>query len=570
MNAEETQLRPECLTLLDDKPETERCAQAQKEIEALDWHDNNGDDMIVAEAVSILKRHGLTLGHKIAVGKGRKKNSSSFFSHIVRLADCKDRSEQEEIALLVQQEADAQGVATACGKNTAPELKTFVPTYYNMHHKDFLYYSGGIYKPVGRDMLGMQLQGNGFSPERYGELSEVDKFINDVVENHAVDIAGPFAGYQPGCYDTGGLTILATRGFDLIQPVPYKGNEEEWSKVGCNHIYAILDGMFGLEQAQRFIAWLVEAYDDLVRGRRNGGLCLVILGDPDACKTLVAKRMIEPILGGRVGDAAMYLGHGTSFNDTLIGSEFWLIDEGNPFEEVEARMAFSNMVKAAVSQENVFAHGKGKAGITIPLFRRMAVLCNMDALDRSPDISGSMADKILLLKASKFAMPEGCLRLPPSRFGQEYDDFNAQLAKELPYFLGYALEDENLKPYLKGRFGVEAWQNPQLADEMSKSTPIMTQAVVIFRSVFKGTPKAGQVSEELTPENVFELCAKGEFRSEFRSAATVGKALSQIKRHGFWGEGVVGRILHGSRKYTFTVTKKIEPYLATLKKSSLE
>ncbi len=445
-------------------------------------------------------------------------------------------------------------VSLEAGQATAGHLRQCPEVYYNTFVKDFWVITpADVYIPVGVELLRTKLNEHGFSPLKGDDRSnsEIDRTILRIVENHHVASAGQFSGYSTGLHHVQNNTILATNSYRKIESIHPKDS----AYTGCPHLWAALEGMLG-DQVWRFLAWLRSARTDLEKGRRSGGLCLIVVGDPDIGKSLVLKMVITPVLGGRVGNAASYMSKGSEFNDTLIGSEVWAIDDGDPFADFEARKTFSNMVKTAVAAPDIFCHGKGRPGFTLPLYRRLVVICNEDALESAPEITGSMKDKVLLLRASRFVMPEGCLPLPPRDATSGWEEFEAMITSELPSFLGWLEESKDVDKYAGGRFGAVAWSNPELTRAMDEASPIHMIATIIWRSCLESVDEGNSV--ELQAKDIYLRCTTGKLKAHamklLKNPRSVGVWLHRMLEHETFEAALTHRTKDGLSRYTITWT----------------
>lgn len=541
-------------------PTAVRKTQFKAAVESLHWCAE--DDCRVEDAIeqTVLAAIKYALPAKAILGQ-----KISVIGHIVaRAAACKHFT-FEEAQALVAQAAEKHQWEIEAGPDTACALRTLPEVYYNIQAKDYWKKIGQIYVPMGSENLTRYLVAAGFDATKAskGDNSEVDKAVMEIIDRHHVHGAGSFAGYKAGIFQHKGAEYLAKDSYTLIEPVPFKGE----GYIDPKHIFAVLDGALTTVingkltnlPATRLMAWLKSAYIDLSKGRRSGGLCLVIVGEPDGCKTVILKFIITKLLGGRQANASLYLSKGSSFNDEMIGSEVWALDDGNPFAEYEARKAFSDMTKMSVAAEGILGHAKGKAALTIPLYRRLVVLCNPDALESAPEITGSMTDKVLLLKANKFAMPEGCLPIPERNASDAWEKFEAQFSLELPSFLGWLLQDPEVEKLCGQRFGTQAWQDPELVTAMWESTPLHTAAAIILKSCLGEHDADRKV--KLRATDVFLRCASGPMKAEaakvLKTSQAAGHFLTAMLRHPDYNGAVSAVKVKGNKWYKMHWTPQL-------------
>lgn len=484
----------------------------------MDWGDDEHIcELNLKEGLEVAKNLGLAFHTVISRTKGTTCVLGGF---LVLKAIEATNGDDEEWKQKITEIAQEVGIAAS----DAASVNRFLPeVHYNAAIKDYWMKTSNVYTPYGVEMVSRKLVSLGHSPKKGddGSLSEVDEALLYIAENKKVDAAGQFAGYMPGIYHIPGRIILAAKGYKLIQPVSPD------DLVIPKHIPAILRGLFK-ESFPRFCAWLRAAYQDLSAERRNGGLCLVIVGPPNTCKTLCLQKIIVPTLGGRNGSAIQYMSQDTSFNDTLISSEVWSIDDGNPFDDYTARKAFTGMVKMAVSTEDVFCHPKGRVGFNLPLYRRMVVICNHDAMESAPEIYGSVRDKVLLLRGHEFAMPADCTPLPTRDGSDAWEKFSRIISDELPHFLRMILENQEIGSLVGGRFGTEAWHDPSLMAEMRDNSPLHQAALIITESC---VPQ-GLGRPEMTATEIMAACANGPHKTEaarlFKYSNMLGTWLAKL------------------------------------------
>lgn len=378
----------------------------------------------------------------------------------------------------------------------------------------------------------------GVSPLPYkGELSEVYQALLNVRNEFAVDMMMPLAGYTTGVHQIKGQQVLVPSSFHMIEPIEDPKNEY-WK-----HIWAVISGLLGDQSVQvdHFITKMKNDRACLLASLKNGGLALLIAGDAGIGKTLLLDHIIVPALGGRSANVFAYLSGATSFCKEQAGSEVWFIDDGNPFTSWEARRAFANAIKQTVASAEVWAHGKGKDGRTLPLYRRLVVLTNIDSLEAMPEMEESLNDKIMLLKAFKFEMPKELTPLPPMYDVVKLKEFGAILDRELPYFLDY-VDHYDAPDYCKGsRFGVP-YKNPELWESIKELGRDSEVHYLVQRLVY-GVFGQGKGESEKRPDGSYEYetnalisalleCRHTATRAKVyvQSSKSFGCHLAQLKR----------------------------------------
>jgi hypothetical protein len=338
------------------------------------------------------------------------------------------------------------------------------------------------------------------------ELSPLDRDLVNIRDTNGIDLASPLAGYTEGIHEVKGLRILVTKTYHL--PSPVKGSVSDWK-----HINAIIEGLLGFGtvdkpgQGYYFCHKLKCDRAALTAGIKSGGLATLIAGVTDTGKTVLLK-IIRSVMGGRSASAGGYLTEKTPFNKDLCSAEVHQIDDGNPFEDRVARRRFANLIKASVATDECWVHAKGKDGFTLPLYRRLFILTNLDSLDSMPELEESLMDKVMLLLAKPFKMADGLTPLPSMNDAAAYAAFTALLEAEAPYFCWW-LDNFRFPSCLEERrFGTKPFKNPQLLArirELSANDEIqyLIQRVLFPREGLK-FEKDGSLSPSM-PEGAVKL-----------------------------------------------------------------
>jgi hypothetical protein len=355
--------------------------------------------------------------------------------------------------------------------------------------------------------------------------------LNDIVTGHVVDIGLSLAGYRVGIHHVNGRRILVPRSFTLIEPKEPKSPED------FRHIMAIINGLLE-EEASYLLAHLKLDYLALSEGRLSGSTAVFIVGPIDCGKSVLLDHIITPLLGGRKGNAYGYLSGKTNFNDELIGCEVHAIDDGNPFDTLEARKRFGNAIKEAVASGSMWCHPKGVAGFTVPAYRRLFILANPDDLELMPELSESLMDKIMILQAHTFKMPDNCLPLPAWGDVGARERFVATLKNELPYFIHCLLNWSIPADVAERRFGLVAYKNEEIMDQLKELSNLHEVAAVIRMGVFGGGGLRDSV--EMETNDLYERLVESELvkdraRILFRNVRGLGNALGRLRRDKAYG-----------------------------------
>ncbi|MCL5096350.1 MAG: hypothetical protein M1608_02195 [Candidatus Omnitrophica bacterium] len=167
---------------------------------------------------------------------------------------------------------------------------------------------------------------------------------------------------------------MLVRERELLNGLFAQRRRKQWDFTQVDHLAAMLK-----------LSWLA-----LQRGDQSGAPASFMCGPGDAGKTLFIDDVVVPLFGGRRGSAYNYITGLTSFNDELISSEVWVVDDGPPVGDYTVRRRLASLLKQAVASRNVACHAKGKAQLTVPLYRRLFVALNPEEIENLPPLDDSM------------------------------------------------------------------------------------------------------------------------------------------------------------------------------------
>ncbi len=414
--------------------------------------------------------------------------------------------------------------------------KAQVPDLFYDRKSHYFWYceNSGVYQSLGASAAADMLACCGLSSERLPDgTSEISRHLVSVRNENGIDGVLSLAGYAPGLHTIKGRKILVPHGCSLIEPKePTKPETENYK-----HVYAIITGLFGDDTARAvFLLHLRECWLSLRSGLRSGGIACAIVGPSDAGKTLLLEKIVVPMLGGRKANAYAFLSGASNFNDELVGCEVHVIDDGSPFDTLEARKKFGNALKSHVAGGEFWCHSKGMSAFTVPTYRRLFILCNNEDLSLMPELDDSLTDKLHLFSVKKFEMPAGCQPLPDRHDQAACDAFLATLASELPYFL-FDLEQFQAPEDIKSRrFGVVAYQSEDVARDLEELSEYHQRHAVIQASVFTVDLERACSSDmtELETNELYEVLVNGKLKERaqrlFRNARSLGSCLGHIAK----------------------------------------
>ena len=517
---------------------------------------NLADETLVA-AFQAARQFGFGATSKLAkISKGRLAAKPTVEEFIVRHFACihSKGEAQAEYEERIQEAKEASGIPETSegplGAKHVPDFR-YCRKAFNFWFKSA---ADGVYTPVVREVARQMLGEARISTETEdnGEPSPADKHLLKIIREKAFDLATPLAGYTDGLYHINGVDVLVTKGYGLIQP----------AAGDCRMIDAIFKGLLiesdetqskVLPESQTEQYWcllrhLQNCYKELAAGYRAGSLAVFLCGPTNIGKSVLLQ-LIATLLGGRMGNAYLYISGQSSFNDELMAKEIWIIDDGVPLSDYMARQRLAGLLKQATASSHVPCHGKGKAQATLPLYRRLFVALNPEDIETLPTLTEAVKDKYMLLKVKRFEMPDGMPKLPQRH---EQPAFMAQLVKEMPAFIEWLLR-QDLSGYNDRRFGVVAYQNAELVSANVEASGLDAKYAVLENVLFHESTSSPDALE-LKASEIFIKLNSGlhstRLTDMFRNPRTLGFALSELADSDSHKHLVSRRMLKGYNRWT--------------------
>jgi hypothetical protein len=243
-------------------------------------------------------------------------------------------------------------------------------------------------------------------------------------------------------------------------------------------IKAVLEGLFleseseavGNAQLHTFLGWLKSSVEALRAGRQQQQQALAICGVRDCGKSFIQHHIITPCLAGRAADAERYFLRGNDFNADLFAAEHLVLDDCRASTKIADRLAFAAKIKQHTVGATVASlHGKGKDAITVRPWWRISITCNDDpeSLLVLPPLNEDFADKLILLRASRFDFPE------PITTAAEKEKFEAKLRSEIPAFLDFLLNRYTVPEKFVDprRYNVATFHHPVIKESLESLSP---------------------------------------------------------------------------------------------------
>jgi hypothetical protein len=331
--------------------------------------------------------------------------------------------------------------------------------------------------------------------------SQADRVMDYIQNFRHVDFAGRLAGYKSGVHYVQDRPIVVLGSYTLIEPV-----EGDWPTLR-----ALLEGMLktpDFDQLPYFFAWLKVAITALRAGERRGGHALIFVGASDCGKSFVQEHVITPLLGKRCADPTAYMLNKTTFNAELLGSEHLAIQELPSGLDRESRAFLGEQLKKIVATEGHSYHPKGLDAVTMYPFWRVSISINKnpERIKSLPAINSDIADKIMLFLVESKPMPM------PARTDEQRRAFRLAIYSELPAFvhflLNWTVPPELLRSEHADRFGVDAFQHPQIIADLFEQEPESGLLYMVDNELFDNSKDAAswgwrpamELHEQLTGE----------------------------------------------------------------------
>lgn len=378
-------------------------------------------------------------------------------------------------------------------------------------------------------------------------VSALDLAVLDVQMQRNVAYAASLAGHTKGIYDISGKRVLVIDSPVLVDPAP-----GSWQTLA-----AVIDGLLGgehFDQAAYLFGWLKLAIEALRAGERRLGQAFAIAGPKDCCKSLLQK-LITVLLGGRVASPYAYMTGVTPFNSELFRAEHLVIEDDAASTDIRARRAFGALLKTITVNDDRGCYGKGREAINLTPFWRLTISVNDEPenLMVLPPIDESIADKLILLKATNTPMPMSSVTL------EERRAFWSVLVSELPAFVHF-LEGYEIPAHLRShRFGVTHFHHPDLLRTLDDLAPETQLLEMIDAELFAGPlanaweGKAEELEKRLTGSESGSAYAARRLLG-FRTAC--GTYLGRlVVKH---SERVSKRTPHGHTVWNIEPPKRVE------------
>jgi len=346
-----------------------------------------------------------------------------------------------------------------------------VPDYYHPASEKFLVRNNsGRWLPHSAASFKRILASRGVrtKPAQGEPLSEADLEILSIQDDFDVSAYGPLCGRNSGFIDEGGTRLLVTEDMRLIEPVKGK----------CPTIDSVLLGLFdqsesdevGAAQLHTALGWLQSSARALRAGRRQQQQALAICGEADCGKSVFQHLIVTPCLAGREADAERAFLRGNDFNANLYKAEHLFLDDCQCSTSIKDRLAFGTILKThTVGATTKGLHAKGRDEINVSPWWRITITLNdsPEAMMVLPPLNEDIADKVILLRASRFDFPE------PMQSSDDKERFAAKLRSEIPAFLHWLLNEYEIPEKYADprRCNIMSYHHPELKENLESLSP---------------------------------------------------------------------------------------------------
>lgn len=282
--------------------------------------------------------------------------------------------------------------------------------------------------------------------------------LNLIQREQGVGWAGQVAGYPAGLHRTGQKTILITSGPSII-PGTLDGD--------ATMIVEMLADLMGSDAVETYIhqqlmtmfAWIAQRR----RALQNPDVhlpapALVLVGERDSGKDFVAQHVITPLIGGREFDPIEIWTGRSPFNEAAFASEHLLVSDPEvPPDDQRALRQFKSAMLRVVTNEGQSLYEKFLPAQHLRPIQAVTITMNPgpDGFALLPLGNRHALDKLILLRCHP-------IRDLPGGGAEERRAFLARVQAALPAFAGQLDALAVPKEFRNGRFGVAAFQHPDL------------------------------------------------------------------------------------------------------------
>lgn len=313
----------------------------------------------------------------------------------------------------------------------------------------------GMWKPRSREDTMLELQDRGFDARvtKGKTVSDCGRLLNLIQKANRVDAAVSLVNYPPGLCTVRRQRLLNISRVQALQPGPGPVTTAEFP-----WLWDFLQGHFARPEHKpldHFLAWLQRAYRALLEHRRDMGQALFLCGPRQNGKTLLALRIIAPMLGETYADPFDYLTGRTSFNSELFESFLWCLNDADSPRDGEKGSVLSKIKDTVVNPAHNY-HRKFGDRAQVDWQGRLVVTLNDDpgSVALLPEVNSNTADKLCFFASQGYSKP-----WPSNRVIEQ------TIADELPKFARWLLDWEAPAEVIENsRVGVKSFFDPHVLE----------------------------------------------------------------------------------------------------------
>ena len=349
----------------------------------------------------------------------------------------------------------------------APLMEPPFDAYYDTERRVYLARNaGGRWLACTEDQFKRRLRSLGVRAKAIdGEtISPADSVLLWLQDHRDVRYAASLAGRASGFHEDNGARYLVTESPHFIA-----AEAGEWPMLRAllENLFVRNEPLHGERQWHTLLSWMKGSVEALRAGKMKEAQALAMAGPPQSGKSLL-QRLITHMLGGRECKPFLFMAGKTPFNAELSEAEHLTLEDEHMSRKLHDRLALGAAIKSIVANETHHCHRKNCTGITLRPFWRLTITLNdePEALLVLPPLDDHVADKILLLRASRFPLPM------PTVTHDERAEFWRRLMSELPAFLHFLLDEYEPPAELRdARYVVAGWHHPELAEALHGLSP---------------------------------------------------------------------------------------------------
>lgn len=287
-----------------------------------------------------------------------------------------------------------------------------------------------LWKQRSREDTVLELQDRGFDNRcgRGQSISMCGRLLNLIQTANRVDAAVSMVNYPPGLVAVRRQRLLNITRVEAMVPA-----EGPVTPVDFPWLWEFLQGLFAHPEQRpldHFLAWLQRAYRALLERRRDMGQALFLCGPKQNGKTLLALKVIAPMLGEVYADPFEHLTQRSSFNAELFDSFLWVLNDADSPRDGEKGSVLSKIKDAVVNPTHSY-HRKFGDKTQVDWVGRLVVTLNDDpaSVGLLPEVNGNTADKLCFFASQPYTK-----KWPSSNV------IEATLHRELPKFARWLLD----------------------------------------------------------------------------------------------------------------------------------